>query len=149
MQDTYMVGNNVTFSTQWDTPCTLDYGDCGYVATNFMQSSAVYSIRVTSRPDATTAKEIFRTYQPEWMNLESVYSSMAGNAQRLSGRYLKGLATTREFYSCYDALTLIHDPRLIGIGRCDHSSCGFSQTNTNMNDIRDTPPVQNLSLRAS
>lgn len=46
MQDTYMIGNNVTFSTQWDTPCTEDYGDCGYVATNLMQSSAVYSIRV-------------------------------------------------------------------------------------------------------
>lgn len=29
MQDTYMVGNNVTFSTVWGTPCTTDYGDCG------------------------------------------------------------------------------------------------------------------------
>ncbi|TCD66256.1 hypothetical protein EIP91_001619 [Steccherinum ochraceum] len=29
MQDTYMIGNNVTFSSQWGTPCTLDYGDCG------------------------------------------------------------------------------------------------------------------------
>ncbi|KAF9446852.1 hypothetical protein P691DRAFT_672690 [Macrolepiota fuliginosa MF-IS2] len=29
LQDTYMVGNNVTFSTVWGTPCTTDYGDCG------------------------------------------------------------------------------------------------------------------------
>ncbi|KAL0952639.1 hypothetical protein HGRIS_006885 [Hohenbuehelia grisea] len=29
MQDTYMIGNNVTFSTQWNTPCTPDFGDCG------------------------------------------------------------------------------------------------------------------------
>ncbi|KAG6826892.1 hypothetical protein H0H92_013998 [Tricholoma furcatifolium] len=29
MQDTYMIGNNVTFSTVWDTVCTEDYGDCG------------------------------------------------------------------------------------------------------------------------
>ncbi|KAK0200717.1 hypothetical protein DFS33DRAFT_1375618 [Desarmillaria ectypa] len=29
MQDTYMVGNNVTFSSQWGTVCTRDYGDCG------------------------------------------------------------------------------------------------------------------------
>ncbi|KAF8188635.1 hypothetical protein BJ912DRAFT_967980 [Pholiota molesta] len=29
MQDTYMIGNNVTFSSQWGTPCTEDYGDCG------------------------------------------------------------------------------------------------------------------------
>ncbi|THH33377.1 hypothetical protein EUX98_g816 [Antrodiella citrinella] len=29
LQDTYMIGNNVTFSSQWGTPCTLDYGDCG------------------------------------------------------------------------------------------------------------------------
>jgi len=29
MQDAYMIGNNVTFSTVWGTPCTLDYGDCG------------------------------------------------------------------------------------------------------------------------
>jgi len=28
-QDTYMIGNNVTFSNQWDTPCTVDFGDCG------------------------------------------------------------------------------------------------------------------------
>jgi len=29
MQDAYMIGNNVTFSSQWDTVCTVDYGDCG------------------------------------------------------------------------------------------------------------------------
>ncbi|PFH50385.1 hypothetical protein AMATHDRAFT_40917 [Amanita thiersii Skay4041] len=29
LQDVYMVGNNVTFSTVWGTPCTPDYGDCG------------------------------------------------------------------------------------------------------------------------
>ncbi|KAJ3558919.1 hypothetical protein NM688_g643 [Phlebia brevispora] len=29
MQDTYMIGINVTFSNQWGTPCTADYGDCG------------------------------------------------------------------------------------------------------------------------
>ncbi|KAF8637158.1 hypothetical protein AX17_003062 [Amanita inopinata Kibby_2008] len=29
MQDAYMIGNNVTFSTVWRTPCTPDYGDCG------------------------------------------------------------------------------------------------------------------------
>lgn len=31
LQDTYVVGNNVTYSTEWDTPCTPDYGDCGCV----------------------------------------------------------------------------------------------------------------------
>ncbi|EKM76186.1 hypothetical protein AGABI1DRAFT_108939 [Agaricus bisporus var. burnettii JB137-S8] len=29
MQDAYMVGNNVTFSTVWGTPCNTTYGDCG------------------------------------------------------------------------------------------------------------------------
>ncbi|KAI6046641.1 hypothetical protein EDC04DRAFT_1487318 [Pisolithus marmoratus] len=29
MQDVYMVGNNVSFSTEWGTVCTPDYGDCG------------------------------------------------------------------------------------------------------------------------
>ncbi|CAL1698528.1 unnamed protein product [Somion occarium] len=29
MQDTYMIGNNVTFSSVWGTPCTADFGDCG------------------------------------------------------------------------------------------------------------------------
>ncbi|KIP02361.1 hypothetical protein PHLGIDRAFT_130785 [Phlebiopsis gigantea 11061_1 CR5-6] len=29
MQDTYMIGNNVTFSSNWGTVCTPDYGDCG------------------------------------------------------------------------------------------------------------------------
>ncbi|KAK7026408.1 hypothetical protein VNI00_015643 [Paramarasmius palmivorus] len=29
MQDTYMIGNNVTHSTQWNTVCTTEYGDCG------------------------------------------------------------------------------------------------------------------------
>ena len=29
MQDVYMIGNNVTWSSEWDTPCTTDYGDCG------------------------------------------------------------------------------------------------------------------------
>lgn len=29
MQDTYPISNNVTFSVEWDTPCTVDFGDCG------------------------------------------------------------------------------------------------------------------------
>jgi hypothetical protein len=29
MQDTYMIGNNVSFSLEWSTPCTVDFGDCG------------------------------------------------------------------------------------------------------------------------
>ncbi|KAG8215124.1 hypothetical protein J3R82DRAFT_8586 [Butyriboletus roseoflavus] len=29
MQDVYMVGNNVTWSNEWNTTCTPDYGDCG------------------------------------------------------------------------------------------------------------------------
>ncbi|KZT00619.1 uncharacterized protein LAESUDRAFT_533884 [Laetiporus sulphureus 93-53] len=29
LQDTYMIGNNVTFSVEWHTPCTPDYGCCG------------------------------------------------------------------------------------------------------------------------
>ncbi|KDR72349.1 hypothetical protein GALMADRAFT_143191 [Galerina marginata CBS 339.88] len=29
LQDTYMIGINATFSTQFGTPCTLDFGDCG------------------------------------------------------------------------------------------------------------------------
>ncbi|KAH0580021.1 hypothetical protein H2248_002836 [Termitomyces sp. 'cryptogamus'] len=29
MQDTYMIGNNVTYSTVWHTVCTENYGDCG------------------------------------------------------------------------------------------------------------------------
>jgi len=24
-----MIGNNVTWSNEWNTPCTPDYGDCG------------------------------------------------------------------------------------------------------------------------
>lgn len=31
MQDAYEIGNNVTFSSQWGTVCTPDYGDCGQV----------------------------------------------------------------------------------------------------------------------
>ncbi|TBU60013.1 hypothetical protein BD310DRAFT_947601 [Dichomitus squalens] len=29
MQDTYPVGINATWSVEWNTPCTPDYGDCG------------------------------------------------------------------------------------------------------------------------
>ncbi|KAH9932841.1 hypothetical protein B0H21DRAFT_760442 [Amylocystis lapponica] len=29
MQDAYPIGNNVTFSSQWGTACTPEYGDCG------------------------------------------------------------------------------------------------------------------------
>nr|GAT56229.1 predicted protein [Mycena chlorophos] len=29
LQDSYTVGNNLSFSTVWGTPCTDDYGDCG------------------------------------------------------------------------------------------------------------------------
>lgn len=29
MQDVYMIGNNVTWSNEWNTTCTPDYGDCG------------------------------------------------------------------------------------------------------------------------
>jgi hypothetical protein len=29
MQDAYMIGNNVTWSNEWNTSCTPDYGDCG------------------------------------------------------------------------------------------------------------------------
>ncbi|KAG1816719.1 uncharacterized protein BJ212DRAFT_1446825 [Suillus subaureus] len=29
MQDAYMIGNNVTWSNEWNTTCTPDYGDCG------------------------------------------------------------------------------------------------------------------------
>ncbi|OCH92519.1 hypothetical protein OBBRIDRAFT_791109 [Obba rivulosa] len=29
MEDVYSISNNVTWSVEWDTPCTPDYGDCG------------------------------------------------------------------------------------------------------------------------
>jgi hypothetical protein len=29
MQDTYMIGNNATWSNEWNTSCTPDFGDCG------------------------------------------------------------------------------------------------------------------------
>jgi hypothetical protein len=29
MQDTYMIGNNVTWSVEWNTSCTPDFGVCG------------------------------------------------------------------------------------------------------------------------
>ena len=29
LQDTFMIGNNVTWSNEWNIPCTPDYGDCG------------------------------------------------------------------------------------------------------------------------
>ncbi|KAF8178672.1 hypothetical protein K438DRAFT_1977899 [Mycena galopus ATCC 62051] len=29
LQDTYTIGNNLSFSTVWNTTCTDDYGDCG------------------------------------------------------------------------------------------------------------------------
>ncbi|KAJ7270039.1 hypothetical protein B0H12DRAFT_1094145 [Mycena haematopus] len=29
LQDAYTIGNNLSFSTVWGTPCTDDYGDCG------------------------------------------------------------------------------------------------------------------------
>ncbi|KAF9812775.1 hypothetical protein IEO21_05978 [Rhodonia placenta] len=29
MQDTYMISNNATFSSEWHTPCMPDFGDCG------------------------------------------------------------------------------------------------------------------------
>ncbi|KAG9312366.1 hypothetical protein JVU11DRAFT_6739 [Chiua virens] len=29
MQDAYMISNNVTWSNEWNTSCTPDYGDCG------------------------------------------------------------------------------------------------------------------------
>lgn len=29
MQDTYPIGTNMSFSVEWHTPCTPDFGDCG------------------------------------------------------------------------------------------------------------------------
>jgi len=29
LQDPYMISNNVTFSTTWHTPCTVNFGCCG------------------------------------------------------------------------------------------------------------------------
>ena len=29
VHDVYMIGNNVSYSNQWNTVCTPDYGDCG------------------------------------------------------------------------------------------------------------------------
>ena len=29
MQDVYPFGNNVTFSSEWNTRCTTTFGDCG------------------------------------------------------------------------------------------------------------------------
>ncbi|KZP33164.1 hypothetical protein FIBSPDRAFT_916135 [Athelia psychrophila] len=29
MQDAYMIGNNVTYSNEWNNTCTPDFGDCG------------------------------------------------------------------------------------------------------------------------
>jgi len=42
LQDTYVIGNNVTFSSVWNTPCTPTFGDCG--------SASSFSPRVSHLP---------------------------------------------------------------------------------------------------
>ena len=44
MQDMYMVGNNVTWSNEWNTPCTPDFWDCG--CDNCLSIAAGYSATV-------------------------------------------------------------------------------------------------------
>ena len=50
MQDMYMVGNNVTWSNEWNTPCTPDFWDCG--CDNCLSIAAGYSATVP--PSSTT-----------------------------------------------------------------------------------------------
>jgi hypothetical protein len=51
MQDVYMIGNNVTWSTVWGTPCTEDFGVCGYVSPDVddVVSPKLFKLRQLSR----------------------------------------------------------------------------------------------------
>jgi len=74
MQDTYMIGNNVTFSTQWGTVCTKDYGDCGFVHLVFSMWQLAFSlIHLTLlHLDVTIAMVDSKISPRGWMNLEIV-----------------------------------------------------------------------------
>ena len=67
MKNTYMIGNNVTFSTQWNTTCTRDYGDCGFVTLCFPYGN---ELLISLHLDVTIATVNSRIFPQGWMKLE-------------------------------------------------------------------------------
>ena len=51
MQDTYMIGNNVTFSSVYETVCTEHYGDCGLVVLDSSHHGSFFIYSCPARCD--------------------------------------------------------------------------------------------------
>ncbi|CAK5282351.1 unnamed protein product [Mycena citricolor] len=68
LQDTYTIGNNLSFSTVWGTPCTDDYGDCGCDNCH------------TGFPDIATRMDVFkqRIFSNGWELSKSVWTVPQG-----------------------------------------------------------------------
>lgn len=92
MQDTYMISNNVTYSTVYGTVCTEDYGCCGWVIFFYTEFMTGFNGDL----DATIAKAPSRISRLGWTSSDSACLSMAGIGQRPSGLSRKALATTRK-----------------------------------------------------
>jgi len=91
MQDAYPVGINATWSIVWDTPCTVDFGDCGYVDLTYKRCLLSHMRQV-----ATTVKGPSKIFLPGWMNSVNVFLSTDGNAPRHFGLYPKHLDNHRK-----------------------------------------------------
>lgn len=90
-----MVGNNVTFSSQWGTPCTREYGDCGYewspLITQYKKDRRHLNL------DAITVKESSKISRIAWMNSGIDCPLMVGREQRRFGLSLKVLEMKRQY----------------------------------------------------
>ena len=82
MQDTYMIGINATFSSEYGTVCTEDYGDCGLVL-DFSHQGFLITHAVL---DVTIVRAHSRIFLPEWTSTEIVSLLMVGIEQKRFGQ---------------------------------------------------------------
>jgi len=75
--DPYTIGINATWSVVYNTSCTEDYGDCGYVAGWCGLAGGCHT-----PPDATTASvlQLPSTWAVGWTTIASGYTGKGGKA---------------------------------------------------------------------
>lgn len=94
LQDVYPIGNNVTFSSEWGTECTPDFGDCG--CDNCKGSLADISDRMDDF--------LQRFWYNNWTNSKAVWAVPQGFG---GVQYWKRAPTGREFVA-QSSLSIIH-----------------------------------------
>ena len=86
MQDTYMIGDNVTFSSTYGTMCTEDYGACGLVLDSSHQSWLLFTHVLL---DVTIARVHSKIFLHEWTSTETICLLTVGNEQNRFGQFPK------------------------------------------------------------